>query len=199
MLYFIKSQNYLKIGYSQDFETLIDRMTSYITHNPDFVLLSFTEYGTTKDEKALHKLLKEFNHYSEWFNDNLKVYEIWEEYIMKKNLVPKNCFYNFPQDLEKFKSLNYKQTWDSTLLPTIKESMENKEEIEILLLKYFGLNKTFTQEDFVRVCKFSEKEIGNKVNKCYLESFGYIISNLSEEIITLKKISFKNINLISNN
>ena len=58
MLYFIKSQNYLKIGYSQDFETLIDRMTSYITHNPDFVLLSFTEYGTTKDEKALHKLLK---------------------------------------------------------------------------------------------------------------------------------------------
>lgn len=31
-----------------------------MTHNPDFILISFTEFGGKKDEKAIHKLLKPY-------------------------------------------------------------------------------------------------------------------------------------------
>lgn len=51
MLYLIKSQQYVKIGFTTDLEK---RMSIYTTHNPDFELLD-TCIGTLKDEKSLHK------------------------------------------------------------------------------------------------------------------------------------------------
>lgn len=192
MLYFIKSQNYLKIGYSQDFETLVDRMSSYCTHNPNFILLSFTEFGTTKDEKALHKLLKDFQYYTEWFRDDLKVFQTWEKYIKDKNLIPKNCFYSFPDDMSKLKNLNYREVWDSPLILDFNTEI-SKEDEEITLLKYFGIKKTFTNEDFIRACKFCEKELNLKVNKKYLESFGYILSENNEVAVTVLKTKFINL------
>lgn len=194
MLYFIRSQKYLKIGYSQDFETLIDRMLSYYTHNPDFILLSFTEFGSTKDEKTLHKLLKEFQYYTEWFKDDLKVFQTWEKYVNKNNLIPKNCFYSFPEDMSKLKQLNYKEVWDSPLVLDFDNEI-SKEEEEITLLKYFGTRKTFTNEDFFRACKFCEKELNKKVNKKYLESFGYILSENNEVAVTILKTKFINLTL----
>lgn len=194
MLYFIKSQNFLKIGYSQDFNTLVDRMSSYITHNPNFVLLSFTEFGTQKDESSIHKLLKDYQYYTEWFSNDLKVFQIWESYINKKNLIPKNCFYQFPQDIQKLKELNYREVWDSPLIQDFEEE-KTLEEKEIFLLKYFGTYKTFTSEDFIRACKFSEKEINIKVNRKILENYGYIFNEFTEELITLKKVKFINFNL----
>ena len=182
MLYFIRAQKYLKIGYSQDFNTLVDRMLSYMTHNPDFILLSFTEFGTVKDESTIHKLLKEFQYYTEW-------------YVAKKNLIPKNCFYQFPDDIQKLKELNYKEVWDSPLIPDFDYEDKNAEEQEIYLLKYFGTYKTFTSEDFTRACKFCEKELNIKISKTFLEEFGYIFNEFTDELVTLKKIKFTNINL----
>ena len=194
MLYFIRSQKYLKIGYSQDFETLVNRMESYMTHNPDFILISFTEFGEKKDEKAIHKLLKEYQYYTEWFKDNLKVFQIWENYIEKKNLIPKNCFYLFPEDIEKLRKLNYREVWDSPIIYNFDEETTQEEE-EIFLLKYFGTKKTFSSEDFIRACKFSEKELNKKVNKNYLEKFGYIISENNEVTVTVMKTKFLTLNL----
>ncbi len=36
MLYFIKSGNYCKVGYSRDKKALLSRMRTYLTHNPSF-------------------------------------------------------------------------------------------------------------------------------------------------------------------
>ena len=44
MLYFIKSQNYLKVGYTQDKNTYKKRMNGYKTCNPDFCILDVTSY-----------------------------------------------------------------------------------------------------------------------------------------------------------
>lgn len=197
MLYFIKSQNYVKIGYSQDFETLVDRMESYLTHNPEFTLISFTEFGKRSDEKALHKLLKNYQHRTEWFKNTLEIFQTWDQYVNNKNLIPKNCYFTFPYDFDEFKNLNYKQVWDSNLIP-IEEVIDNKEEIEISLLKYIGTYKTFTSEDFNRVCKFCSKEIGIKVSKQFLEEYGYIFNEFNDDIVTAKKIKFTNIILQNN-
>lgn len=197
MLYFIKSQNYLKIGFSQDFETLVNRIESYITHNPEFTLISFTEFGKRSDEKTLHKLLKDYQHHTEWFKNDLEVFQTWDQYINKHNLIPKNCYFTFPQNLDELKNLNYKQVWDSNLLPTIDE-VSDKEEIEVTLLKYIGTYKTFSSEDFNRVCKFCSKEIGIKVTKQLLEEYGYIFSEFTDDIVTIKKIKFTNITLQNN-
>jgi len=69
------------------------------------------------------------------------------------------------------------------------------EEDEIFLLKYFGTYKTFSSEDFIRACKFCEKEINKKVNKKFLENFGYIFNEFTDELVTIKKNRFINIQL----
>lgn len=81
MLYFIKSQNFLKIGYSQDMESYKKRLKSYRTHNPDFVVLDTVENGTLKDENTLHKLLEDYQYYTEWFYDCPEVHKCWNQYI----------------------------------------------------------------------------------------------------------------------
>jgi len=39
MLYFIKSGNYCKIGFSKDLNAFFERMRKYLTHNPSFQIL----------------------------------------------------------------------------------------------------------------------------------------------------------------
>lgn len=196
MLYFIKSQNYLKVGYSQDFETLVDRMESYNTHNPEFTLISFTEFGKKTDEKAIHKLLKQYQHYTEWFHEDLEIYKIWEEYVSKKNLIPKNCYFQLPNDIDKLRKLDYKQVWDSTPLPEINSQEElSKEDVEIELLKYFRTNTTFTSDDYIRACKFFEKETGIKITKDLMESYGYIFNEYTDELVTIFKYKYINLSI----
>lgn len=194
MLYFIKSQNFVKIGYSQDFDTLVDRMESYITHNPNFTLISFTEFGKRQDEKAIHRKLKSYQHYTEWFNDCLEVFKIWEEYVSDKNLIPKNCYFQLPNDIEKLRKLDYKQVWDSKPIPSLiyPEDLTD-EEIEISLLKYFRTNTTFTSDDYIRACKFFEKEIGIKVTRDFMESFGYIFNEFTDEFVSVFKQKYINL------
>lgn len=55
MLYLIKSNKFLKIGYTSNID---NRIKQYKTHNPDIKILSIIE-GTREDEKKLHELCKE--------------------------------------------------------------------------------------------------------------------------------------------
>lgn len=63
MLYLIQSLNYYKIGFTTNIK---ERMKSYKTTNPHAVLLGVAE-GTEEDELQYHLKLKEYNHYTEWF------------------------------------------------------------------------------------------------------------------------------------
>ena len=66
MLYFIKSGNYCKVGYTRDKKSLFSRMQTYLTHNPSFQLLDLRN-GESEDEKFIHILIPdELYHYGEW-------------------------------------------------------------------------------------------------------------------------------------
>ena len=75
MLYLIKSQNYIKIGFT---DNLKKRLSEYNIHNPDYSLLD-TCTGNQDDEHLIHKLLKNYKHRNEWFHYNDYVIKIWNE------------------------------------------------------------------------------------------------------------------------
>lgn len=80
MLYFIKSSNYLKIGYTENKISLIKRIKTYRTYNPDFTILQIVSNGNIQDETNLHTILKDYQYYSEWFYDSSYVHNIWNKY-----------------------------------------------------------------------------------------------------------------------
>lgn len=66
MLYFIKSYDYCKVGYTKDSKAFFERMRKYLTHNPSFQILDIRK-GKLEDEKMIHTLIpKELYHYGEW-------------------------------------------------------------------------------------------------------------------------------------
>lgn len=58
MLYLLKSENYLKIGYTNN---LKERLKSYYTANPDIQLLHTIE-GDKIDEAYLHNLFNDYHY-----------------------------------------------------------------------------------------------------------------------------------------
>lgn len=73
MLYLIKSNKFLKIGYTSN---LNNRIKQYKTHNPDIKVLSIID-GTREDEKKLHELCKEWKYDSEWFYYSPKIIDLF--------------------------------------------------------------------------------------------------------------------------
>ena len=66
MLYFIKSFDYCKVGYTKDSKAFFERMRKYLTHNPSFQILDIRQ-GKLEDEKMIHILIpKALYHYGEW-------------------------------------------------------------------------------------------------------------------------------------
>ena len=57
MLYFIKSGNYCKVGYTKNFTAFFERMRKYLTHNPSFQILDIQKKGDKTDEKMIHILI----------------------------------------------------------------------------------------------------------------------------------------------
>ena len=64
MIYFIKSSNYLKVGFSSD---VPKRMKQYATHNPDFELLCIIA-GDVKLERQIQAEMNQFHFKLEWFH-----------------------------------------------------------------------------------------------------------------------------------
>ena len=52
MLYFIKSGNYCKIGYSRDLKALFTRLRNYLTHNPSFQILDLRKGDKITEENV---------------------------------------------------------------------------------------------------------------------------------------------------
>lgn len=76
MIYLMKSNNKVKIGYSED---CIKRLKTFKTGNPDIVLVD-TKPGNRQDENTLHKLCKDWHVTNEWYEDNENVRKIWNDY-----------------------------------------------------------------------------------------------------------------------
>lgn len=81
MIYLIKSSDYLKVGFSDNFEK---RLKSYRSDNPNFLILDTLESGTKQDENNLHKMMEKYLHYGEWFRLCPEVLEIWSSYTSHK-------------------------------------------------------------------------------------------------------------------
>ena len=66
MLYFIKSGNYCKIGFTKNRDALFERLRTYLTNNPSFQILDIRE-GDKITESHIHaKIPSELYHYGEW-------------------------------------------------------------------------------------------------------------------------------------
>lgn len=83
MLYLIKSNKFLKIGYTSNID---NRIKQYKTHNPDIKILSIIE-GTREDEKKLHELCKEWKYDSEWFYYSPKIIELFSNNILNSEII----------------------------------------------------------------------------------------------------------------
>ena len=97
MLYFIKSGNYCKIGYSRDLNSLFTRLRNYLTHNPSYQILDLRS-GDKIRESQIHSMIPpELYHYGEWCVWNKEIARLWlrlynvniqesiEDYFIKKN------------------------------------------------------------------------------------------------------------------
>jgi len=66
MLYFLKSGDYCKVGYTKNVTTFFDRMRRYLTHNPSYQILDIQK-GDMTDEQMIHAFIpKKQYHYGEW-------------------------------------------------------------------------------------------------------------------------------------
>lgn len=80
MLYFIKSGNYCKIGFTRDKKALFTRMRIYLTHNPSFQILDIRK-GDKDTETAIHSIIpSHLYHYGEWCVWSLEIAEIWANF-----------------------------------------------------------------------------------------------------------------------
>lgn len=97
MLYFIKSGNYCKIGYTRDQISLFTRLKNYLTYNPSYQILDLKS-GDKIRESQIHSMIPpELHHYGEWFVWSKEIARLWlrfykvepeetiEEYFIKKN------------------------------------------------------------------------------------------------------------------
>lgn len=91
MLYLIKSENYIKIGYSENLEK---RLQSYNTHNPNYQLIDTIE-GDEDLEKTIHRLCKEFKFKNEWFHLNQFIIDVWNN-LKTSNFISIDSFINEP-------------------------------------------------------------------------------------------------------
>ena len=99
MLYFIKSGNYCKIGYTRDKKSLFTRLKNYLTYNPLYQILDLRS-GDMITESYIHGLIPpELYHYGEWCVWSKKIANIWlqhykikfdetiDEYFTKRNKI----------------------------------------------------------------------------------------------------------------
>lgn len=79
MIYLVKSNDKLKVGYTANFKK---RMEGYRSHNPDIEIINM-KAGSREDEKALHDELGELNVIGEWYLYSQYIIDTFENYVIK--------------------------------------------------------------------------------------------------------------------
>ena len=86
----------IKIGYTKE-KSKKSRFKSYLTENPTIKTLYLIPFGTTRDEKNLHRYFKQYLLYgNEWFKDVPEIIEFFDSHKTKESL----------KELEKWKLSN---------------------------------------------------------------------------------------------
>lgn len=111
MLYFIKSGDYCKVGYSRDSKAFFTRMRTYLTHNPSFQILDLQK-GDKTDEQMLHAFIpKQLYHYGEWCVWDKEIAQIWIDYFnIKSDKGLEGYFYNKNKNINKAIVNKYKSS-----------------------------------------------------------------------------------------
>jgi len=86
----------IKIGYTGE-KSKKSRFDLYLTENPTIKVLYLIPFGTTRDEKNLHRYFKQYLLYgNEWFKDVPEIIEFFDNHKTKESL----------KELEKWKLSN---------------------------------------------------------------------------------------------
>ena len=138
MIYLLKSNDKLKIGYTANFTA---RIKSYKTHNPDIEIVNM-KIGEIEDEKTLHKEFQHLFLFGEWFTYSQDIINRFENYQPKSHKVLKHTLVDSLTD----NSLSLTVTSGSKKeLASIKESARyiyeeivNNKELNALTIKCNG-------------------------------------------------------------
>ena len=193
MIYIIKSTDYLKVGYSQDEETLERRIINYNTHNPEYIILSVYE-GSKNNEHDLHVLLSEYKYKSEWFLYNANVLTIIQRYIKNKKLKAfdlgniNKYFYTLTFSLNNKINIAIEKIKADAL---IKEFEDNN--ISCLKIDWKEYNENPNNYKFKREDKSENKTLENEIKSVLLNK-EYTFSELKDLFIPI----FKTYNLSFN-
>ncbi len=68
MVYFVKCEQYVKIGYTSNMK---NRYKAYVTENPFPTQILHVIKGGLKIEKEIHVKMKDYLHRGEWFHYNI--------------------------------------------------------------------------------------------------------------------------------
>ena len=73
MIYFVKCNEYLKIGFTDNFSSRLKHARTFNPYNLEVVKVI---EGTVKEERLLHEQFKKYHHQLEWFlfSDEIKQY-----------------------------------------------------------------------------------------------------------------------------
>jgi DNA-binding XRE family transcriptional regulator len=111
MIYFIGNDDYIKIGYSKNLNTINKRLPSLQTGCPFVIDLFLVINGDIKKEKELHSTFKNYLTSGEWFLNSSEIKNFIEEskknsLITKENL---NCRNITLKDLRKSKNYSLRE------------------------------------------------------------------------------------------
>lgn len=81
MLYLIQSNNYYKIGYTDNWEK---RKKQYDCCNPCYTVIDLID-GDRNDETKLHNLLSIYKYKLEWYESDEEVLNLWNKFKHIKN------------------------------------------------------------------------------------------------------------------
>lgn len=78
MIYLLKSNDKLKIGYTSNFAS---RISNYRSHNPDIEVVNIRA-GELEDEKVLLEQFKHFSIFGEWFTYSKDIIKGFERHVL---------------------------------------------------------------------------------------------------------------------
>lgn len=163
MLYLIKSNQFIKIGYTRDEKSYYSRIRQYHTHNPSTEIIDVVLEGSKEDEHNLHLLLKDYQYNNEWMYNDPEVYRKWYEYNKDKKRFDQNEIKNIVLGTNSSRLYSDQQSSNKSLRQLVQER--------------FGKEGIYTGDEIKQNLKQVYEKLFNKPLKYVtidlLSKFGY--------------------------